>query len=141
MAYHDKLGCLVKRLDCSVVVKVKSELDYSVVVKVESQGRFRIPVNVYVEDTFLTAEPYVTKLGIMMHHHALERLARRLVSCLQVQGHSMGSYNQMTVSTISTALRTFLQPNLIGWYIIISWSVLCNFFFFLSGHGEGSELY
>ena len=62
----------MKRLDCSVVVKVKSELDYSVVVKVESQGRFRIPVNVYVEDIFLTAEPYVTKLGMVLHPHGPE---------------------------------------------------------------------
>ena len=30
----------------------------------------------------------------------------------------------MTVSTISAELLIFLQPNLIVWYIIISWSAL-----------------
>ena len=30
----------------------------------------------------------------------------------------------MTVSITSTELLIFLQPHLIGWYIIISWSVL-----------------
>ena len=32
----------------------------------------------------------------------------------------------MAVSTISAELLFFLQLNLIGWYIIISWSVLCK---------------
>ena len=32
----------------------------------------------------------------------------------------------MTVSTISTGLLILLQPHLIGWYIIISKSVLCK---------------
>ena len=32
----------------------------------------------------------------------------------------------MAVSTISAELLNFFQPDLIGWYIIISWSVLCK---------------
>ena len=32
----------------------------------------------------------------------------------------------MTVSTISAELLTFLQPDLIGLYIIIDWSALCK---------------
>ena len=32
----------------------------------------------------------------------------------------------MTISTISAKLLILLQPDLIGWYIIISWSVLCK---------------
>ena len=32
----------------------------------------------------------------------------------------------MIVSTISSELQIFLQPNLIGWYIIISWSAVCK---------------
>ena len=32
----------------------------------------------------------------------------------------------MPVSTISAEMLIFLQPDLIGWYIITSWSVLCK---------------
>ena len=32
----------------------------------------------------------------------------------------------MAVSTIFAELLIVLQPNLIGWYIIVSWSVLCK---------------
>ena len=56
--------------------------------------RFKIAVNVYLDDISLTAEPFVTKLGMVMHHHGPECYARRLVYCLQVQGHSEDSYNQ-----------------------------------------------
>ena len=46
----------------------------------------------------------------------------------QGQGHNAISYNQifMTVSTISTELLIFLQPNLIGWFIVVSWNDLCQ---------------
>ena len=80
MAHHHKINCLVKRLDCCVVVKVK---------------RFRIPVNVHLNDISSAAEPSVTKLGTVMQHHGPKYHARRLVCCLQVQGHSEGSFDQI----------------------------------------------
>ena len=69
MAYHHELNCLVKRLDCFVVVKVT--------------GWFKIPVNVHLDDMSSTAEPFVNELGMVMQHHGPECCARRLVSCLQ----------------------------------------------------------
>ena len=43
-------------------------------------------------------QPFVTKLGIVVHHHEPECPARFY---LQGQGHSVGLYNQnMTVSAI-----------------------------------------
>ena len=83
MAHHHKLDCLVKRLDCSVVVKVKVT------------ERFKIPVNVHLDGISWTAEPFVTELGMVMHLHGWQCYARRLVSCHQVQGHSGGSHNQV----------------------------------------------
>ena len=50
----------MKRLDCSVVVKSRS------------QKRFKIPVYVHLDDISSSAEPVVTKLGMVMHHHGLE---------------------------------------------------------------------
>ena len=83
MAHHHKLNCLVKRFDCSVVVKVKVT------------ERLTIPVNVHVDGIFSTAEFFVTKLGMVMHHHRPECHARRLVCCLHVQGQVEGLYNQV----------------------------------------------
>ena len=60
-----------------------------------SQERFRIPVNVYLDDISSAAEPSVSKLGLVMHYRGPECHARRLVCCLEVQGHSEGSYNQI----------------------------------------------
>ena len=42
-----------------------------------------------------TAEPFGTKLGMVMHHHGPECRARRLFFCLRSRGHSQGSYNQI----------------------------------------------
>ena len=83
MVHHDKLGCLVKRLDCFVVVMAKVT------------ERFKIPENVHLGDVSSTAEPSVTKLVIVMQHHGSKCYVRRLVCFLQVQGHSEGSYNQI----------------------------------------------
>ena len=52
MAHYCKLDCLVKRSDYSVVVK-------------GSQERFKIPVTVHLDDISSTAEPFVTKLGMV----------------------------------------------------------------------------
>ena len=83
MARHHKVDCLVKRLDCSVVVQVKVE-----------EG-LRIPVNVLLNNISSAAEPSVSKLGMVMQHHGPKCYARRLVRCLQVKGHSEGSFDQI----------------------------------------------
>ena len=56
--------------------------------KSRSQKRFRIPVNVHLDDISSAAGPFLTKLGLVMQHHEPKCHARRLVCCLQVQGHS-----------------------------------------------------
>ena len=63
--------------------------------KSRSEVKFRIPVNVHLDDILSTAEPFVTKFGIVMHHHGPEYHARRLVCCLQFHSITEGSYNQM----------------------------------------------
>ena len=83
MVHHHKVDCPVKRLDCSVVVKVK------VTEKVQNS------VNVHLDNISSAAEPSVTKLGMVMQHHGPKCHARKLVCCLQVQGHSEGSFDQI----------------------------------------------
>ena len=52
-------------------------------------------------------------------------MQKKLVHYLQSPGHSRGLFNQnVTISTISSTLPVRLQPNLIRWYNIVSWSVL-----------------
>ena len=47
----------MKSLDCSVVVKVKVT------------GKVAIPVNVHLDTISSSAEPFVTKLDMMLHNH------------------------------------------------------------------------
>ena len=81
MAPNHELDCLVKRLDCSVVVKVK--------------GKVKNSSECSSQNISPTAEPFVTKLGMVMHYHGPECYARKQICCLQVQGHSEGSYDQI----------------------------------------------
>ena len=72
-------------------------------------------------DTYLFAlgsaclQSFVTKLGIVVHHHEPECHAKTIGFYLQGQGHCVGLYNQnMTVSTISFISSkpvSLLQPN------------------------------
>ena len=64
MVHHHKVDCLVKRLDCSVVVKVE----------VTENGR--IPVNIHLDDISLAAEPSVTELDTVMQHYGPKCYAR-----------------------------------------------------------------
>ena len=59
-----------------------------------SQKRFSIPVNVHLDNISSAAESS-SKLGMVVQHHGPKCLARRLVCCLQVQGHSEGSFDQI----------------------------------------------
>ena len=83
-------------------------------------------MNVRLVGISSAAEPSVTKLGMVMQHHGPKCHARRLVNYLQVQGHNEGLFDQIQLSVICAELLICLQPNLIGWYIIISWSALCK---------------
>ena len=73
----------MKRFDCTAVVKVKP------------QKRFRFPMNVHLDNISSAAEHSVTKLDMVMQHHGPKCHARKLVCCLQVQGHSEGSFDQI----------------------------------------------
>ena len=102
MVHHHKVECLVKRLDCSVVVQVK-------VTK-----KFTVPVNGHLDNISSAAELSVTKLGMVRQHYGPE-------SCKKIGLMSSSSWSRcgliwsnMTVSTISAELLIFLQPDLNG---------------------------
>ena len=59
----------------------------------------KISMNVCLDSTFWTAEPFVTWLGFVMHYCELASswtgvLFRKMIGCLQGQGHNEGFYNQ-----------------------------------------------
>ena len=61
-----------------------------------------------------TAQPFSTKLGMVVYYHEVECHAEKLVYYLQCQGHSEGLYNQnMTISTTSSKPLVCLQANLV----------------------------
>ena len=51
-------------------------------------------MNVCPDNIFRMAEPFTTKLDMVMHHYEPDRLPKRLVCLLQGQGHSEGLYNK-----------------------------------------------
>ena len=65
-------------------------------------------INFCRDDVFWTAEPFVTKLSMLGHHHELDCHVKRLLYCLQGQGHNEGSCNQnMTVYYFSWTADSF----------------------------------
>ena len=65
------------------------------------------PVSNCWEETLVSVcmQPFVTKLGTVVHHHKLECHAKKNGLYLQGQGHSVGLYHQnMMVSTILSLL-------------------------------------
>ena len=115
MAHHHKLDCPVKRLDCSVVVKVK------VTEKVKnssecSSGWYLLSCWTVCNQTWYGDAKSWAKVS-----------CRKTGLLSSSSGSQLGLiWSDMTVSTISAELLIFLQPNLSGWYIIISWSALCK---------------
>ena len=56
-------------------------------------------------------QPFVTKLGFVVHHHEPECHAKKRGFYLQGQGHSVGLYNQNEiVSTISFIISKPVSP-------------------------------
>ena len=79
-----------------------------------SQRRFKMSVNVCPDDIFWTTDHFVTKPGTVMQPHKPECPAeKKLVLCVQCQGHSEGLYNKKKNITIFTI------------YLLNCWSV-CN---------------
>ena len=113
MAHHHKLDCLWE--DWIALLCSRSR----------SQERYKIPVNVHLDDISATAEPFVAKLGMVMYHHGPSCVKTGLLSSRSWSHRGLIQSN-MTVSIISAELLIFLQPNLIGWCVIVSWSVLCK---------------
>ena len=55
----------------------------------KSQQNFKMPVSVCPDDVFWITEPFTTKLGMVMHHYEPDCFSKRLLCCLQGQGHSL----------------------------------------------------
>ena len=73
-------------------------------------------VNVCLDDISCTAQPLLTKLGIVVYYHEAECYAERVVHCPQCQGHSKGLYNRNMTSLKkkkNSELLVHLQPNFV----------------------------
>ena len=65
-----------------------------VVFKVKVTANLWMLMNVCPDNISWIAEPFTTKLGMVMHHYEPDCPPKRLVCCLQDQGHNEGSCNQ-----------------------------------------------
>ena len=89
-----------------------------------SRQNFKMLMNFCPADIFWIAEPFITKLGMVMHHHEPDCLPERLICCLQGQSHSEGSHNKnMTLHYVFWTADPF-ATELVWWRIIISWIAL-----------------
>ena len=73
--WHIIVSWLVLWIDCIAVVCWRSG----------SQQRFKVSLDFYLDHIFSTAELFVTKFGMVMHHHRPERYAKRLVAVLKIK--------------------------------------------------------
>ena len=106
MAHHHKVDCLKERLDCSVVVKDQ------VTEEVQNSSECSSEWCLLCCWTFCNQTWYGNATSWAKYH------ARRLVSCLQVQGHSEGSFDQIWLLLL---------------YLLNCWS-LCNQFWIVPYH-------
>ena len=66
-------------------------------VKVKVTGKVKNSSECFMDDISSATEPSVTKLGMVIKQNGPKCHVRRLVCCLQVQGHSVseGSFHQI----------------------------------------------
>ena len=65
------------------------------------------------DDIFWFVDSFTTKLGMVMRHHEPDCLRKRLIFCLQGQGHTEGSYSQNMTFCMSSELLILLELNLV----------------------------
>ena len=116
MTPNYELNCLVKRLDCSVVVKVKVTGKVKNSSECSSQ-RYLLNRWTFCSQTWYGDAPSWTRV-----------LCKKIDLLFQVLDHSEDWYDQIydCFWYISIELPIFLHPNLVGWHVIISWrGVFC----------------
>ena len=127
MAHHHKLDFLVKRLDFSVVVKVK--------VTENVQNSSECSSGQYLLNCWTSCiQTCYGDSSSWPEYHA-----RRLVCCLQGQSHSEGSHNKnMTLYYVFWTADPF-ATELVWWHIIISWIALWKDWIALLWSRSGSQ--
>ena len=70
---------------------------------------------------FWTADPFATKLGLIVHYHKPECFMEKLSCCFDGQGHcKISKYQWMFVQMIFSESPKLLLPNLVWWCIIVA---------------------
>ena len=91
---------------------------------VQGQGHSKISkcqVNVCSDDIFWKAEPFTTKLDMVMHHYEPDYRSKRF---FKVKVTVTDNIIRKCLFDILSELLMCLQLNLVLWHIIIRWIVL-----------------
>ena len=90
------------------------------------QWRFILSTIVCLDNIFWTVEHFVTKFGMMMHHHEPEcHVGKKLFAAFKVRVTARADMTEIwPFSIIYAELLILWQPNMMWWYIIISRSAL-----------------
>ena len=79
---------------------------------------------------FWIAEPFATKLGLIVHYHKPECLMKKLDCCVHGQGHGKISKCQwLFIQMLSSEMLNLILPNLVRWCIIMSQIVFQKYWF------------
>ena len=81
-------------------------------------------VNVCPDDIFWIAEPFTTRLGMVMHHFEPDCLSKRLVCCLKIKVTVKYNVIKLWLFNMLSELLILFRLDLIWWYIIIRWIAL-----------------
>ena len=70
---------------------------------------------------FWIADPFATKLCLMVHYHKPECLMKKLDCCVQGQGHGkIAKCQWLFIQMLSSELLILILPNLVQWCISMS---------------------
>ena len=90
----------------------------------KSRQNFKLSVNVCLDGIFWIAEPFTTKLGMVMHHYEPDCLSNRLVAVFKVKVTVTNIIIKLCLFNILSELLILLQLNLFWWHIVIWWIAL-----------------
>ena len=92
--------------------------------RLRSQWNFKLSMNVCLDEIFWTAEPFITNLGTVMHHHDPECNAKGCFTVIKIKVTVKAYVIEIWLSAVSSELLILLQPDFRLTVHYISWVVL-----------------
>ena len=79
--------------------------------RLRSQWNFKLSMNVCLDEIFWTAEPCITNLGMVMHHHEPECNDKGCFTVIKIKVTVKAYVIEIWLSAVSSEPLVLLQPN------------------------------